>query len=237
MIRTIAFDADDTLWPNERHFRSAEAFFRDLMSAYHDAEWIQERLFATEMRNLAHFGYGVKSFVLSMIETAIELSEGQIQGRDIQRLVDLGRDMLAHPVEPLPHVQAALAELQSDYRLMLITKGDLLDQRAKLARSGLDAYFPIVEVVPEKDVPTYRDIIQRHGLAPETFLMVGNSVKSDILPVLALGARAVHIPCPDTWIYEHVDDVDATAFATLEHLGLLKAWLEKEAAPPQSAQN
>ena len=225
MIRVIAFDADDTLWHNETYYRNAEASFRRMLAAYHDEAWIQERLFATEMRNLSHFGYGIKSFVLSMIETAIELTEGQVTGREIQTIVDLGREMLAHPVEPLPHVAETLAALQGRYRLMVITKGDLLDQEAKLARSGLDAYFSAIEVVSEKDESIYRAILARQGVTPGEFLMVGNSLKSDVLPVVALGAHAVFVPYATTWIHEHVEDVDTSHFTTLEHVGLLPDWL------------
>jgi putative hydrolase of the HAD superfamily len=225
MIRVIAFDADDTLWHNETYYRDAEATFRHMLAAYHDEAWIQERLFATEMRNLGHFGYGIKSFVLSMIETAIELTESRITGREIQAIVDLGREMLAHPVDLLPQVMDTLAALQGHYRLMVITKGDLLDQEAKLARSGLDAFFSAVEIVSEKDEAVYRAILTRHTIAPTEFLMVGNSLRSDILPVVALGARAVHVPYATTWIHEHVEDVDSSRFTTLEHLGLLPEWL------------
>ena len=225
MIRVIAFDADDTLWHNETYYRDAEAAFRHMLAAYHDEAWIQERLFATEMRNLGHFGYGIKSFVLSMIETAIELTESRITGREIQAIVDLGREMLAHPVDLLPQVMDTLAALQGHYRLMVITKGDLLDQEAKLARSGLDAFFSAVEIVSEKDEAVYRAILTRHTIAPTEFLMVGNSLRSDILPVVALGARAVHVPYATTWIHEHVEDVDSSRFTTLEHLGLLPEWL------------
>ena len=226
MIRVIAFDADDTLWHNETYYRDAEAAFRRMLSAYHEEDWIQERLFATEMRNLGHFGYGIKSFVLSMIETAVELTEGRVTGPEIQAIVDLGREMLAHPVELLPHVEEALGALQGRYRLMLITKGDLLDQEAKLARSGLDAFFQAVEVVSEKDEAAYRAILARHRIAPSEFLMVGNSVRSDILPVVELGGRAVHVPYATTWIHEHVEDADTSRFGTLEHLGLLPGWLD-----------
>ncbi len=224
----IGLDADDTLWHTERLYANAQAQFKGLLAHYHPPEWIDERLYLAEARNLEHFGYGIKAFALSMIETAIELTEGQVRGREIQTIVDLGREMLAHPVEPLPHVTEALAALQGRYRLMLITKGDLLDQESKLARSGLDAFFPVVEVVSEKDEAAYRAILQRHTIAPAEFLMVGNSVKSDILPVLALGARAVHVPCAETWIHEHVEDADTSTFTTLEHLGLLPGWLEAQ---------
>lgn len=226
VIRTIAFDADDTLWHNEAHYRNAEAWFRGMLAPYHEPDWIQERLLATETANLARFGYGIKSFVLSMIETAVELTEGRITGQEVQRIVDLGKEMLAHPVEPLPHVPETLAALEGRYRLLVITKGDLLDQESKLARSGLSHYFAGLEVVSEKDEAAYRAILGRHGIAPAEFLMVGNSVRSDILPVLALGGLAVHVPAATTWIHEHVEDADPGDFATLEHLGLLPAWLE-----------
>ena len=225
-IRTIAFDADDTLWQNETHYRHAEVWFQDLLAPYHAPEWIQERLLDTETRNLAHFGYGIKSFVLSMIETAVELTEGRVTGREIQAIVDLGREMLAHPVEPLPHVPETLAALEGRYRLLVITKGDLLDQESKLARSGLADAFAGLEVVSEKDEAAYRAILERRGVEPSEFLMVGNSLRSDILPVLALGGRAVHVPAATTWVHEHVEDVDPSGFTTLEHLGLLPAWLE-----------
>jgi len=227
MIRVIAFDADDTLWHNEHYFRDAEASFRLMLTAYHDEAWIQERLYETEMRNLNHFGYGVKSFVLSMIETAIELTEGRVTGPEIQAIVDLGRGMLGNPIELLPHVLETLTALQGNYRLMIITKGDLLDQEAKLARSGLDRYFSTMEVVSQKDEAIYRAILARHAIDPAEFLMVGNSIKSDILPAVALGAHAVHVPYLTTWIHEHVEDADTTRFATLEHLGLLPEWLAR----------
>lgn len=230
MIRVIAFDADDTLWHNEGYYRDAEAAFRRMLAAYHDEAWIQERLFATEMRNLGHFGYGIKSFVLSMIETAIELTDGRVTGQEIQTIVDLGKHMLAHPVETLAHAPETLAALRDRYRLMLITKGDLLDQEAKLARSGLDVFFSAVEVVSEKDENAYRAILCRHGIQPSEFLMVGNSVRSDILPVVALGGHAVHVPYDTTWIHEHVEDADTSGFSTLEHLGMLPVWLETERA-------
>ena len=163
MIRVIAFDADDTLWHNEAYFRDAEASFRRMLAAYHDETWIQERLFATEMRNLSHFGYGIKSFVLSMIETAIELTEGQVTGHEIQAIVDLGKETLGDPTEPLPQARETLMALQGRYRLMVITKGDLLDQEAKLARSGLGDFFSAVEVVSDKNETAARFWSARHA--------------------------------------------------------------------------
>lgn len=225
MIRVIAFDADDTLWHNEIHFRSTEAAFRDLLRPYHDEAWIDARLFETEMRNLRRYGYGIKAFMLSMIETALELTEGRITGPEIQRVLDLGHDMLAQPVELLPQAAECLQALSGSHRLWLITKGDLLDQESKLARSGLGDLFEEVAVVSEKDEATYRDLLARRGVAPGDFLMVGNSVKSDILPVLALGGHAVQVPYPDTWVHERVEG-DLPPFPVLEHLGLLSPWLE-----------
>ena len=226
MIRTIAFDADDTLWHNEAHYRNAELWFQDLLARYHDRDWIQARLLATETKNLAHFGYGIKSFVLSMIETAVELTEGRITGQEVQRIVELGREMLAHPVEPLPQVLDTLAALQGRYHLLVITKGDLLDQESKLARSGLGPFFTALEVVSEKDEAAYRAILNRHDVPPAEFLMVGNSLRSDILPVVALGAQAVHVPAATTWSHEHVEGADASTFTTLENVGLLPEWLK-----------
>lgn len=221
MIRTIAFDADDTLWHNEVHFNAAQEKFRALLRPFHPDDWIDQRLFATEMRNLAHFGYGIKSFTLSLIETAIELSEGRIPARDIQVIVDLGKEMLAHPVELLPGVCEALDALEGAYRLMVITKGDLFDQEAKLARSGIGDRFQALEVVSEKDEGVYRGILERHGIAPAEFLMVGNSVKSDVLPVLALGGRAVHVPYFTTWAHEVVEGPLPEGASALVHLGQL----------------
>lgn len=221
MIRTIAFDADDTLWHNEVHFNAAQEKFRALLRPFHPDDWIDQRLFATEMRNLAHFGYGIKSFTLSLIETAIELSEGRIPARDIQVIVDLGKEMLAHPVELLPGVCEALDALEGAYRLMVITKGDLFDQEAKLARSGIGDRFQALEVVSEKDEGVYRGILERHGIAPAEFLMVGNSVKSDVLPVLALGGRAVHVPYFTTWAHEVVEGPLPEGASALAHLGQL----------------
>ncbi len=220
----IAFDADDTLWHNETYFRSTEAAFRQLLRPYHEDAWIDARLFATEMRNLARYGYGIKAFTLSMIETAIELTEARISAGEIQQILQLGQDMLARPVELLPHVEEVLRALQGRTRLLLITKGDLLDQESKLARSGLGDCFDAIEVVSEKDVPTYQALLKRHRIDPARFLMIGNSVKSDILPILALGARAVHIPCEDTWVFERVEG-ELPPFPVLPHLGALLSWL------------
>ena len=206
---TIGFDADDTLWHNETVFAAMHARFGKLLAHHHDAATVERELLATELRNLECYGYGVKSFTLSAIETAIHLSSGQISAAEIQHLIDLGRGMLAHPVELLDGVAETLAALTAAgaHRLLVITKGDLRDQQSKLARSGLADHFDEVEIVAEKDPAAYAAILRRHGIAPENFLMVGNSMKSDILPVLALGGAAAHIPYPLMWLHEQTAEV------------------------------
>ncbi|MCC6456691.1 MAG: HAD family hydrolase [Caldilineaceae bacterium] len=198
----IGFDADDTLWHNERLYALTQGKFRELLAPYGDAAWIDQQLYATETRNLAHFGYGIKGFTLSMIETAIELTGGRIGGREIGQIVEWGRSMLVSPVELLPGVEEVVATLAQEYALLLITKGDLFDQESKLARSGLGGNFQHVEIVRDKDEAVYAAILAKHKIPPSDFLMVGNSIRSDILPVLKLGARAAHIPYAITWQHE-----------------------------------
>jgi putative hydrolase of the HAD superfamily len=204
MITAIAFDGDDTLWHNESIFSVTQERFRSLMRPY-QSEQLDERLFAIETRNLRLFGYGVKGFILSMIETAIELSDGRVQAKEIQNIIDAGKAMLDHPVEPLEGVRETVETLRSDYRLMVITKGDLFDQESKLARSGLADLFWRIDIVSEKDERTYRRILLAAEIEADEFMMVGNSIKSDILPVVALGARAVHVPYRLTWAHERAD--------------------------------
>ena len=203
----IGFDADDTLWHNETIFENVHVRYRDMLARYHDAATVDRTLFATEMRNLEPYGYGVKGFMLSAVETAIELSAGKISADEIRQLLDLGREMLAHPVDLLDGVAETLATLSITHRLLVITKGDLRDQERKLAKSGIAGNFRHVEIISEKNEPAYAAILRRHAIAPENFLMVGNSLKSDIAPVLALGGAAAHVPYPLTWAYEHVDIV------------------------------
>lgn len=202
MIETVALDADDTLWHNENIFRRTQAEFRTLLAQYHDEAWIDERLYRTEMQNLEHYGYGVKSFVLSMVETAVELTEGRVEGVEVLRLLELGREMLTAPIELLDGVADSLDALAGTFELMLITKGDLLDQESKLERSGLRDRFRHIEIVSRKDRRTYDRILARHDLRPDRFVMVGDSVRSDVLPVLELGGWAVHIPYPTPWEHE-----------------------------------
>lgn len=224
----IAFDADDTLWHNETLYTMTQAKFRELLSDYHDAEWIDRRLYETEMANLHRFGYGIKSFALSMIETAIELTEGRVTGREVQRIIDAAKEMQASPVELLPCVEETLTQLGERYPLMLITKGDLFDQEAKLARSGLSEYFEIVEIVSEKDEDAYRRVLDRHEIKPCHFLMVGNSVRSDIVPVKSLGAEAVHVPYFTTWAHEQVPlEAVGASFVQLESMCELVPYLDR----------
>lgn len=223
----VALDADDTLWHCEPLFIATQAQFRELLLPYHPAEWIDARLQATEVKNLRHFGYGIKGFTLSMIETAIELTEGRISGAEIREIMAWGEGMLRAPVELLDGVRETVEALAGGYRLMLLTKGDLFDQENKLARSGLGDLFHAVEVAAEKSPATYRAILSRHAVAPERFVMVGNSLKSDVLPALEAGGSAVHIPYASTWAHELVPDeaLEGKHFARLDSLRDLPRWL------------
>jgi putative hydrolase of the HAD superfamily len=203
-IKIITFDADDTLWVNEPNYRETEIKFCEILEDYISQQEIAEKLFETEMRNLKLFGYGAKGFMLSMIETALEISQFRISGRDIQRIIDLGKNLLQKPIELLEGVEEVLAKLQHRYELLLLTKGDLLDQETKLARSGLADYFNHIEIVSDKTEGTYRGFFKRLDIQPQEFLMVGNSVKSDILPVVEIGAQAIHVPFHTTWQHEEV---------------------------------
>jgi putative hydrolase of the HAD superfamily len=200
--RVIGFDADDTLWHNETIFEHVHERYRALLARYHDAATVDRTLFATEIRNLELYGYGVKGFMLSAIETAIQLTDGRISAGEISTLLQLGRDMLEHPVELLDGVADTLAALAGSHRLLVITKGDLRDQERKLAKSGLGAHFHHIEILSEKDAASYTAILRQHAIAADEFLMVGNSLKSDILPVLALGGTGVHVPYHLTWGHE-----------------------------------
>jgi putative hydrolase of the HAD superfamily len=225
MHPTLAFDADDTLWHNETYYAETQEAFRALLRPFHDDAWIDARLHETEMRNLRHYGYGIKGFTLSMIETALELTEDRLDSASIRAVVGLGKAMLDKPVEPLPGVAEVLQELARSFDLMVITKGDLFDQETKLAKSGLGGHFSKVEIVSEKGQATYAAILRRHGLPTGSFTMVGNSVKSDILPVLALGARAIHIPYHTTWAHEVVEAPQGTAFPVVDSVRALPALL------------
>jgi putative hydrolase of the HAD superfamily len=225
----IALDADDTLWHNESIFTLSQAKFLDLLSSYHSPELIERKLYEVELRNLNNFGYGIKGFTLSMIETAIELTDGQVTGTIIQQLLDLAKAMVHAPVELLDHVAEVVPWLAERYPLMLLTKGDLFDQESKLARSGLAEHFRHVEIVSDKTATSYRALFARYGIDPARFLMVGNSLRSDILPVTALGARAVYIPYHLTWAHETVADHDPQMhqYVELADIGGLPELLEQ----------
>jgi putative hydrolase of the HAD superfamily len=229
MIDVIALDADDTLWHNETLYSSTQARFRELLARYDQGELTEKALYETEMRNLRSYGYGIKSFTLSMIETAIELTGGRICGDEVQEIIDMAKEMLRAPVHLLDHVAEVIPELAARCPLMLITKGDLLDQETKLARSGLGDYFRHVEVVAAKTSEVYQSLLDRYNISPERFLMVGNSLRSDVLPVVALGARAVHIPYPLTWTHENMEGQPALAssYVELEHIGLLPRYVAR----------
>jgi putative hydrolase of the HAD superfamily len=224
----IAFDADDTLWHNERMYAAAEEKFVDLIAKYYERETISERLFETEMRNMRTLGYGVKAFTFSMIETAIQLSGGQISAAEIGQILQSGKDILEAPVDLFPGVAETIPLLAKSHPLMLITKGDLLDQESKLGRSGLADCFRYVEIISDKSTASYKRIFERYTIVPARFLMVGNSVKSDILPVLELGGHAVHIPFEITWAHEVADaPEDHPAYFTLKGMEELPGLLEK----------
>jgi putative hydrolase of the HAD superfamily len=214
----IGLDGDDTLWHSEREFAETQARYRELLGTWADRDTVERRFLDTERRNLEVFGYGVKGFTLSMIETAIDLSGGEIPASEIHAIVGLGKELLGHPVELIDGVDETVTELAAHHRLVLITKGDLMHQETKLAASGLGERFWRIEIVSEKDIPTYRRILDRHEIAPSDFVMVGNSVRSDILPVLELGARAVHVPYHITWELEHVVVDDDDLFPTISSL-------------------
>jgi putative hydrolase of the HAD superfamily len=224
----IAFDADDTLWHNERMYAAAEEKFVELLSKYYEHEFVSARLFETEMRNMASLGYGAKAFTLSMIETAIQLSDGKISAEEIGQVLQFGKDILTAEVDLFPHVSETIPLLAAKHPLMLITKGDLLDQESKLARSGLADYFRHVEIISDKNADSYKRIFERYEIKPESFLMVGNSLKSDILPVLELGAHAVHIPFEITWAHEVAEapSSEHPGYYTLKDLGELPGLLE-----------
>lgn len=210
-IRVLGFDGDDTLWHSESRFEVTQGEFRELLQRHAPEADIDRRLAEMEMKNLNVYGYGVKSFTLSMLETAIELTEGRIPAADLEVILGWGKRMLMAPTELLEGVAETLRSLSGRYDLMLITKGDLFDQEGKLARSGLGELFWGVDVLSEKNVDAYQAVFKRRGIEPSKFVMVGNSLRSDIVPVVSLGARAVHIPYHVTWKHEEVPESELPA--------------------------
>jgi putative hydrolase of the HAD superfamily len=219
MIRVVAFDGDDTLWHSETEFIATQDRLRALVEPFVPAEELDARLLERERANLARFGYGVKGFVLSMIETAIEVSDGRIPAGDIGTIIEWAKVMLDHPVELLDGVRDAVETLHDEYQLMIITKGDLAHQESKVARSGLVELFWRIEIVAEKDPDTYRRIFDAHDIDAGHFVMVGNSVRSDVLPVIEAGGQAVHVPYHTTWELEHAEpDRTAAGYWEADHI-------------------
>ena len=209
-IKVIAFDADDTLWVNETYFRDAELEFAKLLAKYETANKIDQELFKKEIDNLRYYGYGIKGFVLSMIECALELSNYQIHPKALQAILDIGKEMIEKPIELLKGVEDTLQFLDGKYRLIVATKGDLLDQERKLEKSNLLKYFHHIEVMSDKKEKDYKKLIKHLDIKPSEFLMIGNSLKSDVLPLINIGASAIHIPFHTTWIHEEVNLQDST---------------------------
>ncbi|MBY5986641.1 HAD family hydrolase [Roseovarius atlanticus] len=226
-LTTIAFDADDTLWHNERFFKLTEDRFADLLRDYVEGHHLAEHLLAAEKRNLGHYGFGIKGFTLSMIETAIDVTDGRVPASVISELIAAGREMLEHPIELLPHAREAVEAVADTHRVLLVTKGDLLDQERKLAQSGLGDLFDAVEIVSDKTPEIYTRIFDRHGTGAAHALMAGNSLRSDVNPVIAAGGWGVHVPHDLTWGYE-VDDApkDVTRFRKVKDLGELPALVD-----------
>ena len=227
-LTTIGFDADDTLWHNERYFALSHDRFAALLAEHSERDHLMTRLLEAERRNLPHYGYGIKGFTLSMIETAIEVTEGKVPAEVINDLLAAGREMLAHPIELLPHVEEVLQSLQGRYRLIVGTKGDLLDQERKLAQSGLRDLFDAVEIVSHKTEAAYRRIFKHHGEGAAQGLMVGNSLASDVRPMLDAGGWGVYVPHDLTWAMEHAEPpTNSPRFAEIEDLSGLSETLDR----------
>ncbi|WAC02833.1 HAD hydrolase-like protein [Lacinutrix neustonica] len=203
-IKVIGFDADDTLWVNETYFREAEQEFCNLLNKFETPNKIDQELFKMEMKNLEYYGYGVKGFILSMVEMALELSNNTISNLTIAKIIDIGKDMINKPVELLDGVENVLKTLSNKYRLILVTKGDLLDQERKLEKSGLINFFHHIEVLSDKKEVNYTKLLRHLDIKPSEFLMIGNSLKSDVLPLINIGAEAIHVPFHTTWAHEEV---------------------------------
>ncbi len=218
-ITTIGFDADDTLWQNEEFFRLTQDRFAALLGDYTDRSALDSKLLQAERRNLGRYGFGIKGFVLSMIETAIEVTDEKVPASVIGQIIAMGQDMLAHPIHLLPHAKESVEALAGDYNLVLITKGDLLDQERKLAQSGLGELFDAIEIVSDKTPETYIRAFMRHGHGPDRAMMVGNSMKSDVVPAIEAGGWGTHIPARYEWDIEKADAPDGhPRFHVLESL-------------------
>ncbi|MCG7494669.1 HAD family hydrolase [Thalassobius sp. Cn5-15] len=227
-LTTIGFDADDTLWHNERFFRITQDRFAELLRDHADDHHLSERLLAAERRNLGHYGFGVKGFVLSMIETALEVTDNRVPGEVLRELIDAGQEMLQHPIELLPHAHTAVEAIASTHRVLLITKGDLLDQERKLAQSGLGDLFDGVEIVSDKNPAVYTRIFAKHGDGAKRGLMVGNSMKSDVVPMVEAGGWGIYVPHGEIWEFEKAPAPETSPkYQALDHLGQLPALIER----------
>jgi len=217
-IKVIAFDADDTLWVNEPYFRETEEAFSKLLNDYLPEEDVNTILFSVEMKNLELYGYGIKAFVLSMVETILKVTEGKGDLELVSKVISFGKEMLSKPVELLEGVGEVLKSLNGNYRIVLATKGDLLDQERKLIKSGLEKHFHHIEVMSDKKPSDYEKLLKHLDCEPENFLMVGNSVKSDVLPVLEIGGNAVHVPFHTTWAHEEVKEDERQTFSVVQNI-------------------
>ena len=225
-IKVIAFDADDTLWVNEPYFRETEDQFCSLLEDYLPHHNIMQELFKTEMDNLSLYGYGIKGFMLSMIETALRVTNNNLDQSILQKIIALGKEMLEKPIELLDGVEEVLQQLQGKYKLVVATKGDLLDQERKLKKSGIDHYFHHIEIMSDKQEADFAKLIKHLDIRPDEFLMLGNSLKSDVLPVLAIGGHGVHIPYHITWEHEKTDvQIDAPNFKQIKNIKDILAYL------------
>ncbi|HEX8702729.1 MAG TPA: HAD family hydrolase [Myxococcaceae bacterium] len=221
-LTAIGFDADDTLWQNEHFYRMTEDRFTALLTEYAEPSHLSARLLEAEKRNLRYYGFGIKGFTLSMIETAIEVTENRVPAAVIRQILEMGREMHSHPVETLPHVRETLEHVAGAYKIILITKGDLFDQERKLAQSGLGEMFDAVEIVSDKTSATYERIFNRYGDGAGRSMMVGNSLKSDVLPAIQAGSWGVYVPHSITWAFEHAEaPVAEPRFRQISHLGEL----------------
>jgi putative hydrolase of the HAD superfamily len=218
-LKVIAFDADDTLWVNEPYFRQTEDRFYELLSGYSSQHSLERELLKTEIENLALYGYGIKGFMLSMIETALKITDHKISAEAIGKILDLGKQMLDQPIELLEGVEDVLQKLKDKYRLVVATKGDLLDQERKLKKSGISHYFHHIEIMSDKDNANYLKLIKHLDIKPEELMMVGNSLKSDIIPVLNVGGYGVHVPYHITWAHEQMeDDINNEKFRSVTNI-------------------
>ncbi|MEK6450309.1 MULTISPECIES: HAD family hydrolase [Myroides] len=222
-IKVVAFDADDTLWVNEPYFNEAEKQFCILMEDFLTHQSISQVLFKTQVDNLPLYGYGIKGFTLSMIESAYKISKGTVNQKVIDRIIIIGKELLTKPIELIDEVEDVLEELKSKYKLVVATKGDLKDQHRKLHHSGLGPYFHHIEVMTDKEEIDYQKLLGRLDIQPEEFIMIGNSLRSDVLPVLELGGHAVHVPFHTTWLHEHIDhEINHPNFKTIKKLSEVK---------------